>query len=247
MKSKIIFFGSDQYYQIVLDLLKKDRRWQIVKSLKEKPDVGVLASYGQILKKEILEKPKHGILNIHPSLLPKYRGPTPVPTAILNGEQETGVTIFKMDEKVDHGPILSQFKEEIRPNDTAESLLKRLFLAGTKVLTTILPSYLEGKIELREQDDSQATSTKKFTREDGKINWQEESAKIERRIRAFYPWPGTWTEIKIKGKNKRLKILKAHLEKNKLVLDQVQLEGKKPVTYKQFKEGYSKVKIVKYQ
>ena len=243
MKSKIIFFGSNQYSQIVLDLLKKDRRWQIVKSLKEKPDVGILASYGEILKKETLEKPKHGILNIHPSLLPKYRGPTPVPTAILNGEQETGVTIFRIDEKVDHGPILSQFKEEIRPNDTAEFLLKRLFLAGAKILTTILPSYLEGKIELREQDDSQATFTKKFSREDGKINWQEEPAKIERRIRAFYPWPGTWTEITIKGEKKRLKILKAHLEKNKLVLDQVQLEGKKPVTYRQFKEGYPEAKI----
>ncbi|HUV43147.1 MAG TPA: methionyl-tRNA formyltransferase [Patescibacteria group bacterium] len=244
MKPKVIFFGSDQYSQIVLDLLKKDQRWQIVKSLEEKPDVGILASYGQILKKEVLEKPKHGILNIHPSLLPKYRGPTPVPTAILNGEQETGVTIFKMDEKIDHGPILSQFKEEIRPNDTAESLLKRLFLAGAKVLTTILLSYLEGKIELREQDDSQATPTKKFTREDGKINWQEEPAKIERKIRAFYPWPETWTEVTIKEEKKRLKILKAHLENNRLILDQVQLESKKAVTYKQFKEGYPEAKIV---
>ncbi len=243
MKIKIIFFGSDQYSQIVLDLLKKDQRWQIVKSLEEKPDLGILASYGEILKKEVLEKPKHGILNIHPSLLPKYRGPTPVPTAILNGEQETGVTIFKMDEKIDHGPILSQFKEEIKPDDTAESLLKRLFLAGTKVLTTLLPSYLEGKIELKEQDDSQATSTKKFAREDGRINWQEKPAKIERKIRAFYPWPGTWTKITTKGKKKRLKIIKAHLEKNKLILDQVQLEGKKPVTWKQFQEGYSEIKL----
>ena len=243
MKSKIIFFGSNQYSQIVLDLLKKDRRWQIVKSLEEKSVIGILASYCEILKKEILEKPKHGILNIHPSLLPQYRGPSPVQTAILNNDQENGVTIFKMDEKIDHGPILAQFKEEIRPEETAESLYQRLFLAGAKVLTTILPAYLEGKIELRKQDDSQSTFTKKFNREDGKINWQEKPAKIERKIRAFYPWPGTWTEITIKGKRKRLKIIKAHLEKNKLILDQVQLEGKKSVTYKQFKEGYSKVEI----
>jgi methionyl-tRNA formyltransferase len=243
-KIKIIFFGSDQYSQIVLNHLQEDQRWQIVKNLKEKPDVGILASYGKILTKEELKKPKHGILNIHPSLLPKYRGPTPVPTAILNGDQETGVTIFKIDEKIDHGPIISQFKEEIRPDDNADELLKRLFTAGAQVLTTILPAYLEGKIKPREQDDSQATYTKKLTREDGKINWQEPPAKIERKIRTFYPWPGTWTEVKIKGEKKRLKILKAHLEGNKLILDQVQLEGKNPVSYKQFQEGYPKAAII---
>lgn len=242
-KPQIIFFGSDQYSQIVLNHLQQDKRWQIVKSLKEKPGVGILASYGKILTKEEIEKPKHGILNLHPSLLPKYRGPTPVPTAILNGEQETGVTIFKIDEKVDHGPILSQLKEAIRPDDTADELLKRLFTAGGQVLTTILPAYLEGKIKPREQDDSQATDTKKFTREDGQINWQETPAKIERKIRAFQPWPGTWTEVKIKSEKKRLKILKAHLENNQLILDQVQLEGKNPVNYKQFQEGYPKAEI----
>ena len=139
---------------------------------KMKPDVGVLASFGKILPKEILEIPKHGILNLHPSLLPKHRGPSPVQTAILNNDQETGVTIIKMDEKVDHGPILAQFKEEIRPDDTAESLYKRLFTAGVRVLMTILPVYLENKIEMRKQDNSQATFTKKLTRENGKIDWQ---------------------------------------------------------------------------
>jgi len=213
---------------------------------KLKPDVGVLASFGKILPKEILEIPKHGILNIHPSLLPKYRGPTPVPTAILNGEQETGVTIIKMDEKVDHGPILSQFKEEIRPDDTAESLLERLFTAGAKVLTTILPVYLENKIELRKQNDSQATFTKKLTRDDGKIDWKKSDVYKERFIRAMSPWPGAWTEVQIEKKDKkRLKILEAHLEANKLVLDKVQLEGKKPVAWKQFQEGYPGAKVIK--
>ena len=245
MKPKIIFFGSDQYSQIVLNTLKQDKRWQIVQSLKEKPDVGVLASYGKILDKKTLETLNHGILNIHPSLLPKYRGPTPVPTAILNGEQETGATIFKMDEKVDHGPILSQFKEEIRPNDTAEFLLKRLFTAGAQVLTTILPVYLEGKIDLRKQNHSQATYTNKLTRDDGKINWKKSDAFKERFIRVMDPYPGAWIEVQLKKDKKRLKILKAHLKANKLILDQVQLESKKPVTWKQFQEGYPGAKIIK--
>lgn len=209
-----------------------------------KPDVGVLASFGKILPKEILAIPKHGILNIHPSLLPKHRGPTPVPTAILNGDQETGVTIIKMDEKVDHGPIVAQFKEEIKPDETADALLERLFEAGAEVLKTLLPSYLEGQIELRKQDDAKATYTKLFTREDGKINWQKPGDYLKRFIRAMDPWPGAWTEVKLQGKDKkRLKILKAHLEKGKLVLDQVQLEGKNPVIWKQFQEGYPGVKI----
>lgn len=211
-----------------------------------KPDVGVLASFGKILPQEILAIPKNGILNIHPSLLPQYRGPTPVPTAILNGDQVTGVTIIKMDEKVDHGPIIAQFKEEIKPNETADALLERLFEVGAEVLKILLPSYLEGQIELRQQDESQATYTKMFTRNDGKINWQKPSDYLERFTRAMTPWPGAWTEVELRGKErKRLKILKAHLEKGKLVLDQVQLEGKNPVIWKQFQEGYPGVRIIR--
>ena len=234
--------------------VKKFDKKFIDKMSKMKPDVGILASFGKILPKEILNIPKHGILNIHPSLLPKYRGPTPVQTAILNGDQETGVTIIKMDKKVDHGPILAQFKEEIRPNDTAESLYKRLFTAGAKVLTTILPNYLEGKIELRKQNDSQATFTKRFTRDNGKINRRKPPSSNERFIRAMYPWPGAWTEVYLgtpvpgnRSKSvrlKRLKILKASMEKGKLIFDQVQLEGKKPVTWKQFQEGYPGTRLI---
>jgi methionyl-tRNA formyltransferase len=244
MKTKIIFFGSDQYSQIVLQKLQQNSRWQMVKSFKEKPDVGVLASYGRILKKEELNQPKHGILNLHPSLLPQYRGPSPVQTAILNGDQETGLTIIKMDEKVDHGPIIAQFKEEIRPDDTSQSLYQRLFTAGAQVLTTILPVYLEGKITPRKQDHTRATNTKKFTREDGQIDWQKTAVFNERFIRAMFPWPGAWTEVNLKNKKKRLKILQAHLEGNKLAFDQVQLEGKNPVAWKQFQEGYPEIKLI---
>lgn len=239
---KVVFFGSKQYSQIVLKILEKDKRFQIVKSLENKPDVGVLASYGKILSKEVLKIPKHGILNIHPSLLPKYRGASPAQAAILNGDQVTGVTIIKMDEKIDHGPIVAQFKEKIRPDDTAKSLYERLFETGAKVLLTILPAYLEDRIELRKQDHSKATYTKKLTRDDGKVDWTKPNKYNERFIRAMFPWPGAWTEVTIQDR-RRLKILKAHLEKGKLILDQVQLEGKKPVTWKQFCEGYPKAKL----
>ncbi len=281
-KIKILFYGSDKYSNIVLQALKKDKRFLMVKDIQEKPDVSVLASYSRILLADELKAIPHGILNLHPSLLPKYRGPSPVQTAILNGEKQTGVTIIKMDEKIDHGPIVAQSKEIILPADTAETLYQRLFTTGAETLMTILPEYLEGKIELQAQDHSQATYSKKFSREDGQINWQKPAKHLDRFIRAMFPWPGAWTEIRdtrderrdMKNATqttsrvsrtayhpKRLKILKAHLEEKSpqaprlpssvspityLVLDIVQLEGKKPVTFKQFCEGYPQTKIIGY-
>lgn len=260
-KTKIFFYGSDKYSNIVLDALKKDDLFLIVEDIKDKPDVGVLASYGRILPLEELKKIPYGILNLHPSLLPKYRGSSPVQTAILNGEKITGVTIIKMDEQIDHGPIVAQSKENILPVDTAERLYKRLFVAGAETLKTILPAYLEGKIELQPQDHSQATYTKKLTRDDGKIDWKKPAEYLERFVRAMSPWPGAWVQLLpewtcgehsrtsrrvSEEQAKRLKILKAHLENNKLILDQVQLEGKNPVTFKQFCEGYPQAKIIGY-
>lgn len=266
-KIRVIFYGSDKYSKIVLEALQKDDRFLIVKDLKDKPDVGVLASYGRILPLEELKKIPHGILNLHPSLLPKYRGPSPVQTAILNGESETGVTIIKLDEQVDHGPIARQIKEKIAPDDTSETLYNRLFLIGAELLKNILPDFLEGRLELKQQDHSQASYTQKLTRKSGKIDWKKPAEYLERFIRAMSPWPGAWSEVEIRDtgyekrdtKNamlstsrvsrityhtKRLKVLSAHLESDKLVLDQVQLEGKKPVTFKQFCEGYPQTKII---
>lgn len=240
----------EQYAKTLFEIkffpLKRFNRQAINKFKKLKADVGILAWYGKILPKEILETPKHGVLNVHPSLLPKYRGPSPVQAAILNGDQKAGVTIFKMDEQMDHGPILAQFKEKIKPDDDSKSLYERLFTQGGKVLTTILPSYLEGKIKLRKQNHKKATYTRLLNRDSGKICWQDKDQEIERFIRAMHPWPGAWTRVKITGKRKpkRLKILEAHLERGKLVLDQVQLEGKKPVAFKQFQEGYPRAKLI---
>ncbi len=255
-KIKVVFLGQKPSSTLILKLLKEGKNLKILKviedknslnklkELEEKPDVAILANFGVILTKEILKIPKKGFLNIHPSLLPKYRGSSPVQTAILDNEKETGVTIFKMDSQVDHGPILAQSKEEIKSSDTSESLYQRFFQIGTETLKAILPAYIGGRIKLRKQDHKKATFTKKFTKNDGKINWQKDNIYLDRFIRAMFPWPGAWTEVKANKQTKRLKILKAHLEKNKFIIDQVQLEGKNPVSFKQFKEGYPEVKVI---
>ncbi|QQG41512.1 MAG: methionyl-tRNA formyltransferase [Candidatus Woesebacteria bacterium] len=199
-------------------------------------EVGILASYGEIIKKEVIDLFPKGILVIHPSLLPAYRGASPIQAAIANGDTQTGVTIFKMDEKVDHGPIITQFKEEVLPDDTFETLRTRLFERSAEVLTEMIEPYLKGKITPKTQDETDATYTKIVKREDGFIDLKKDSPeKIERLSRAMYPWPGIWTYL---PNEKRLKILKCHLENGKLILDEVQLEGKNPVSWKQFEEAY---------
>jgi methionyl-tRNA formyltransferase len=205
-------------------------------------DVGILASYGEIIKPEVIKLFPHGILVIHPSLLPKYRGASPIPAAIMNGETITGVTIFKMDEKVDHGPVVCQFKEDILPTDDGETLRARLFERSAEVLVETIEPYLQGKIRPKVQDDSEATFTKIMTREDGHIDLTNpDPIKTEQFVRAMLPWPVAWTNVQLSVEDtqtKRLKIYKSHVENGKLVLDEVQLEGKDPVSWKQFKEGY---------
>ncbi len=254
---KLVFFGSDNYSRIVLEALKKDKNLEIlkvvgdkkgleeVKKISPRPEVGVLASFGAILPPEILELPQKGILNIHPSLLPKHRGPSPAQFAILSGEKKTGVTIIKLDEKVDHGPIAAQSEEKIKDEDTSESLYRRLFTLGAQTLVNILPAFVEDKIELRKQDHAQATYSKMLTREDGQMDRTKPDDFKERFIRAMFPWPGAWTLLRLRssGQAKRLKILKGHLENGKLVLDMVQLEGKNPVSWQQFQAGYPKAKF----
>ena len=207
-----------------------------------KADVGILASYGEIIDKGVIDLFPHGILVIHPSLLPKYRGASPVLEAIMAGETVTGVTIFKMDKKVDHGPIVSQFREDIFPDDTTETLRARLFERSAEVLVELLTPYLQGKITPKVQDDRQASFTKIMTRKNGFIDLNKKSPEdAERFIRAMQPWPLAWTTVRISPTDRgvrRLKIHKAHLEGAKLVLDEVQLEGKERVSWKQFNEGY---------
>jgi methionyl-tRNA formyltransferase len=212
--------------------------------------IGILASYGEIIKKDVISLFPQGILVIHPSLLPAYRGASPVPATIINGDKITGCSIIQMDEKMDHGSIISQFKEEVRPDDDAESLRNRLFEKSAEVLVEMLTPYIQGKIALKKQDDKKATFTKLMKKEDGYIDMNQKSPEeIERFVRAMKPWPGAWTNIQFTMNNekftKRLKLLKSHLEEEKLVLDEVQLEGRDPVSWKQFKEGYNTMQFVK--
>ena len=195
------------------------------------PDLNIVVAYGKIIPKEIIELPKYGTINIHPSLLPAYRGPSPVQTAILNGEKETGVTIMQIDEEVDHGPILAQAKYQISPNAYYQQITRELFQTGAELLIKTMPDWLAGKVIPRPQNHSSATFTKKFSWPDGRIDWNQPAEKIFNQIHALNPEPGTWTTFN----GKILKILKASLSKGStLILEEVQPEGKKAMAFEDF-------------
>lgn len=199
-------------------------------------ELGVCASFGAIIPKSVIEHFKYGILNVHPSLLPKFRGASPVAEAIKQGEVQTGVSIIKMDEKMDHGPIIVQSKEDILPTDDGQTLRDRLFEKSADILVELIDPYLKGKIKPKPQDDDEATFTKTVRKEDGYIDLGKvKGAQAERFMRAMAPWPGAWTKT---SDGKRLKLLKAHLNGESLILDEVQLEGKNPVSYPQFEAAY---------
>jgi len=240
--------------------------------LNSKPDLIIVAAYGQILPKEILDIPKRGSLNVHPSLLPKYRGASPIQYAILNGEKKTGVTIILMDEKMDRGPILNQRALEIKEDETSTTLHRKLANLGASLLMETITKWMQGTIKSHPQDDAEATYTKILTREDGKINWKKTAKDLEREIRAFDDWPGSFTFWeKRDGTMVRIKILKARVLESKggitypigktlvvpqneicvqcrkgflgkggdfLVIEKLQLEGKKEIGSEEFLRGY---------
>jgi len=157
-----------------------------------KPDVIILVAYGKIIPKNLLAISKYGWLNLHASLLPKFRGASPIQFAILEGAKETGVTLMKMDEGMDTGPIIVQEKITMAPEETGQTLHDKLSRLSAEVLEKNLLAYLEGNLKPKTQDNSQATYTKIIQKTDGKIDWQKSASEIERQIRAFTPWPGTW-------------------------------------------------------
>jgi methionyl-tRNA formyltransferase len=157
------------------------------------PEAGVVAAYGAILRKSVLTIPPLGYLNIHPSLLPLHRGPTPVAGAILAGERETGVTIIRLDPGMDSGPILAQAVVPLPPTARAGVLTDELFRLGARLLVEVLPGYAAGELEPRPQDHSQATLTGMLKKKDGLIDWALPALVIERMVRAYDPWPGATT------------------------------------------------------
>lgn len=203
---------------------------ETIKSLA--PDFFVVFAYNKIFRKNILEIPRLGTIGVHPSFLPKYRGPSPFQTALLDGEKETGVTLYLLDEGVDAGPILAKSNAiQIKPNDTFNSLAQKLADASAELLIKTLPRFIEGTIKPQPQDESLATFTKKFKTEDGFIPFEdldaaergdaEKSAAIDRKIRALNPDPGAWTM----RDNKRIKLLEAEIQNGLLRLIKAQKEG----------------------
>ena len=171
-------------------------------------DVAVVVSYGRILPKEIVYLPTWGTINIHPSLLPKLRGASPIQTALTQGLDETGVTLMVIDEKMDHGPILSQEMLVIEPGDTYLTLESKLSELGAKMLVQDLPRYIAGKLKPVEQNHAEATYTKLIKKENGLIDWSKPADDIYNQWRAYIKWPGVYTFFKNKsGTNTRFKLI----------------------------------------
>jgi len=221
------------------------------------PRVMVVAAYGQILRPQVLAIPPAGVINVHPSLLPKYRGASPIAGALLAGEEETGVTIMLMDEEMDTGPILAQTTVRVDSADTTGSLEERLARVGAELLVETLPAWLEGRIEAQPQDDGRATYTKPLTKDDAAIDWSLPAIDIWHRVRAYNPRPGarTW------WKGDQLKVLAAYPDSDwkgegepgqvvrtssgvgvvtgegALLLEAIQLPGKRAMSMEDFARG----------
>jgi len=233
---KIAFLGNGQFAETIFEELSSLGLVRLKDHTELNNNFGLLivASYGEIIPKEVLEIPKHGSLNVHPSLLPKYRGASPIQTALLNGDKTTGVTLMVMDEKMDHGPIVAQEKVEIPEGVKYKELEVILGKKGAELLEKTLDNYLDGKIKPKEQNHKKATFTKILKRDDGKVSLNDDPEEIERKSRALDPWPG----IYIIWKGKRIKLLEVAVEDNKLIIKKVQPEGKKEMSFEDFLRGH---------
>jgi len=228
------------------------------------PDLIVVTAFGQILKPDVLVLPPHGCINVHASLLSRWRGAAPIQAAILNGDSESGVTIMKMDQGVDTGEIISQRAMKIENDDTTDSLSEKLSHLGADLLIETLPRYLSGELKSRPQDETKATYASMLKKEDGLLDFTKPVEELVRRVRAFNPWPGAFFE----WNDGMLKIQRAHAEsplhfaeagnasegqrlvyRNQpavgarggiLVLDEVQPPGKKSMSGKAFLSGAHK-------
>ncbi|GAC1394376.1 MAG: methionyl-tRNA formyltransferase [Ktedonobacteraceae bacterium] len=232
-------------------------------------DVYIVAAFGQILPQVVLDQSRYGTLNIHASLLPKYRGADPIAEAILQGETETGVTIMLLDAGIDTGPMLLNHAIPLAEDETTKSLTQKLAEVGAQALLEALPQWIAGKITPTPQDELHATHTRMLQKEDGRIHWDKPAAVLARQVRAYIPWPGSYTH----WRGKLLKILEAHplvveidtLEQQVqpglvstreevghqvlavvtgsgfLIVKQVQLEGKKAMSVEEFLRGYSHI------
>jgi len=227
------------------------------------PDIILVAAYGQIIPREVLDIPPLRAINIHPSLLPRWRGASPVPFTILEGDEKTGTTLMQMDEKMDHGPIISQREITLRGSETTPELLKTLSELSRDLITETLPKWKKEQWAPRPQAHAEATYSKLLSREDGRITWDESAQQIARQVRAFTPWPGSFTEWQQQsGELLKISILEATVKeestgnaygtasviqdkkiaietgKGQLVIAKLKPEGKNEMTSKEFLNGY---------
>ncbi len=217
--------------------------------------LAIVVQYGLIIPKHILDAFPTGVLNVHGSLLPKYRGASPIQAALINGETTTGNTIMLMDEEVDHGPILAQGEVVIAPDDTFTSLAQKMAAAGSTLLLATLPKYIAGSLTAQPQNHSEATFCGLLNKDDGKIDWSKSASEIYNLYRGLAPWPGIWSL----WNDKRLKLLKivpaeknlptgeVRVENKKIFVGcgeksievlELQLEGKNPMSAEMFSNGY---------
>jgi methionyl-tRNA formyltransferase len=229
-------------------------------------DLYIVTAFGQILPQAVLDQPRYGTLNIHASLLPRYRGVSPISEAILQGERETGVSIMLLDAGIDTGPVLHQRRIAIAPDDTTATLSVRLAEEGAAALLETLPLWIAGTITPQPQDETAASYTRLLRKEDGEINWQQPALLLERMVRAYTPWPGAYTF----WRGKLLKIIQASVLENEgasalpagsvavremeglptltvatgagwLVIKTLQMEGRKAVSAAEFLRGYPQI------
>jgi methionyl-tRNA formyltransferase len=227
------------------------------------PGVTVLVAYGEYVAPSLLDLPRHASINLHPSLLPRWRGSTPIQSAILAGDDVTGVSIIKMDRGLDTGPIIAQRSTPIGSEETQPELSARLARLGADLLAEIVPLWLRGEIEASPQGDEGVTLTRTLSKEDGEIDWTQPAEQIARQVRAFQPWPGTFSH----WQRRMLKIVRArpiHIDTNSppgmvlvtpdrekkllvqtgegsLELTEVQPEGKAPMPAQAFLSGYRQI------
>jgi methionyl-tRNA formyltransferase len=224
-----------------------------------KPDVGIMVAYGKIVPKKFITIFPYGILNLHPSLLPKYRGPSPIVAALLASDEQTGATLMLIDEELDHGPIIAKQSTTIVRNEYRSELENRLATIGATLLMDNLFPYLNGTLRPVPQNHKEATFTKLLKRTDGILDWKDSAEAIATKIRALQPWPGTFTSCN----SKQLKILRAHAVsipssqslpgtviayqgfiavlcgRGALVLEEVQYAGKRPCSGNAFSRGHA--------
>ncbi len=263
---KFTFFGTDEFSVAVLEeLAKADCRPELIittpgvtpvklwaekngipysqpKDLRSdlkgcpRSDLGLVASYGKIIPKEILDLPTHGTLNIHPSLLPKYRGATPIQSAILDGVSESGVTLMLMDEKVDHGPVLqaTSYKLQAATFSAARYDMAKI---GAELFIDVAPKWVAGEIKAVPQDHSQATYTKKINKEDGLINFNDQPEFNFRKFLAYRGWSGSYFFTERNGKKVRVIVTAANIENGQFTLHRVKPEGKKEMSIEAFNHG----------